>query len=118
MKHFMFTFAMLLCSLVAFADNDVGKYEVKTYDLPVVTDVAVYCPIDVYEFINYDYCAMCTVVEFQNRVPSPKSYPIPHFMLYDVRNIHTTATTITNWRHRAFGEISMNLRYTNSTYKR
>lgn len=120
MKHFMLFFAMLITSLVAYADNDVGKYEVKSLDKPVVSemDYAIVLPYDVCEFANYEF--MSAVVAEQVNAPTPTYYPVPNYnkRYYHYAEVCTSSSYNVRWRHKACGEDSMSLRFTKYTYKR
>lgn len=120
MKYFMLFFAMLITSLVAYADNDVGKYEGKSLDKPVVSEMeyAIVLPYDVCEFANYEF--MSAVVAEQVNAPTPTYYPVPNYnkRYYHYAEVCTSSLYNVRWRHKAWGEDSMSLRFTKYTYKR
>lgn len=120
MKHFMLFFAMLITSLVAYADNDVGKYEVKSLDKPVVSamDYAIVLSYDVCEFANYEF--MSAVVAEQVNAPTPTYYPVPNYNKRYYYFVEASTSSLYNvlLKHKTWDGDSMSLRFTRYTYKR
>lgn len=112
---------MLLSTIVAFANADVGNYEVQSLDYPVVNDAAFCSPCAEYVLHDYaDFSMFAVEAKTQYTVPSPMVCRLPSFLMSDsdLALILLNNNKSIDWRHRAFGEIGMNLRFTSYTYKR
>ena len=123
MKHFVTLIVFMLASLVAYA-ADVGNHEVNTHD----SQCSLEAPGNL--VIVYDYhcldnfgsvSSLCDAAIFKhdNFVPVPASFKLPSYLNhYNTDFICHSSMQNVKWRHRQFGEIAMNLRFTSYTYKR
>lgn len=112
----------MLASLVAYA-ADVGNYEVNTHDSQCSLEAPCNLVI-VYDYHcldNFGNLILCDAAIFKhdNFVPVPASFKLPSYLLsYNTDYLCPSSMKNVKWRHRQFGEIAMNLRFTSYTYKR